>query len=561
MIVLGPGLGTGEDAKKIITYVLENSDKSIVLDGDGITMCSREQLKKTKAPWILTPHPKEFCTISGWTMAELKEEFLQKVKQFAEEQGGIVVGKDARTCVSDGNECYVNISGNSGMATGGSGDVLAGTIGGLVAQGMSCFEAAKAAVYLHGLAGDRYKEKYGEHGMMARDLIDSCRKSTRMENEMDELLEKKKYDRTYVEIDLEAIKHNIRCEREKVGDKVKIMAIIKANAYGHGDIEVAEALKDEVDAYGVAIIEEALKLRKAGVTKMILILGHTGKIWYDDLIKNDISQAVYSYEMAKILSEEAMRLGKKAKIHIKVDTGMGRIGFQPVKDNVEVIYAISRLPGIEIEGIFTHFARADEVSTEWTKEPFEKFQIFRHELQKRGVEIPLAHVANSASILRLPSTYLDMVRSGITTYGLFPSDEVKKNVPLRPALSWKTEVVHVKTVHAGTSISYGGTFTAERESVIATIPVGYADGVKRDLSGKGRVLVRGCYAPIVGRICMDQFMIDVTDIPEVKVGDTVTLIGQDGSRRISVEEVAALAHSFNYEYICSITERVPRRYI
>lgn len=176
VIVLGPGLGTGENAKKIIAYVLENSDKSIVLDGDGITMCSREQLKKTKAPWILTPHPKEFCTISGWTMAELKEEFLQKVKQFAEEQGGIVVGKDARTCVSDGNECYVNISGNSGMATGGSGDVLAGTIGGLVAQGMSCFEAAKAAVYLHGLAGDRYKEKYGEHGMMARDLIDSLQK-------------------------------------------------------------------------------------------------------------------------------------------------------------------------------------------------------------------------------------------------------------------------------------------------------------------------------------------------------------------------------------------------
>ena len=313
---------------------------------------------------------------------------------------------------------------------------------------------------------------------------------------MDELLEKKKYDRTYVEIDLEAIRHNIRCEREKVGNKVKIMAIIKANAYGHGDIEVAEALKNEVDAYGVAIIEEALKLRKAGVTKMILILGHTGKIWYEDLIENDISQAVYSYEMAKALSEEAVRLGKKAKIHIKVDTGMSRIGFQPVKDNIEVIYAISRLPGIEMEGIFTHFARADEASTEWTKEPFEKFQIFRHELQKRGVEIPIAHAANSASILRLPSTYLDMVRSGITTYGLFPSNEMEKNVLLRPALSWKTEVVHVKTVHAGTSVSYGGTFTAERESVIATIPVGYADGVKRDLSGKGRVLVRGCYAPI-----------------------------------------------------------------
>lgn len=176
VIVLGPGLGTGESTKKIIHYVMENSSKPIVLDGDGITMCTRGLLQKTKAPWILTPHPKEFCTISGWTMAELKEEFLQKVKQFAEEQGGIVVGKDARTCVSDGNECYVNISGNSGMATGGSGDVLAGAIGGLAAQGMSCFEAAKAAVYLHGLAGDRYKEKYGEHGMMARDLIDSLQK-------------------------------------------------------------------------------------------------------------------------------------------------------------------------------------------------------------------------------------------------------------------------------------------------------------------------------------------------------------------------------------------------
>ena len=176
VIVLGPGLGTGETAKKLVQYTLENFDKPIVLDGDGITMCTCEQLQKAKAPWILTPHPKEFCTISGWTMAELKEDFLQKVKQFAEEQGGIVVGKDARTCVSDGNECYVNISGNSGMATGGSGDVLAGAIGGLAAQGMSCFEAAKAAVYLHGLAGDRYKEKYGEHGMMALDMIDTLQR-------------------------------------------------------------------------------------------------------------------------------------------------------------------------------------------------------------------------------------------------------------------------------------------------------------------------------------------------------------------------------------------------
>ncbi|MGN1206274.1 MAG: alanine racemase [Eubacterium sp.] len=378
---------------------------------------------------------------------------------------------------------------------------------------------------------------------------------------MDELELQKTYDRTYVQIDLEAIKHNIRCEREKVGKNVKIMAIVKANAYGHGDVEVAEALKEEVDAYGVAIIEEALKLRNTGIDKMILILGHTGRIWYKDLIENNISQAVYSYEIAKALSEEAVLLGKKAKIHIKIDTGMSRIGFQPIKDNIEVIYAISKLPGIELEGIFTHFARADEASTKWVKEPFDKFQIFCEELKKRGVDIPLAHAANSASILRFPETYLNMVRSGITTYGLYPSEEVEKNVDFHPALSWKSEVVHVKTIHAGISVSYGGTFTADKDTVIATVPVGYADGVKRDLSGKGRVLVKGCYAPIVGRICMDQFMIDVTDIPEVKVGDEVTLIGNDGANSISVEEVANLAHSFNYEYICSITERVPRKYI
>lgn len=379
---------------------------------------------------------------------------------------------------------------------------------------------------------------------------------------MDELLEKKKYDRTYVEIDLDAIKHNIRCEREKVGDKVKIMAIIKANAYGHGDIEVAEALKDEVDAYGVAIIEEALKLRKAGVTKMILILGHTGKIWYDDLIKNDISQAVYSYEMAKILSEEAMRLGKKAKIHIKVDTGMGRIGFQPVKDNIEVIYAISRLPGIEIEGIFTHFARADEKTIEPAREPFRKYITFVEELEKRGVKIPIHHVSNSASIIGFPEANLDMVRSGITTYGLYPSDEVAKDVlVLEPAMQWKSIISYIKTVEPGTSISYGGTFTAKEKMTVATIPVGYADGMKRDLSGKGRVLIHGQYAPILGRICMDQFMVDVSHIKEAAIGDTVTIFGKDGEKNIPVEEIAEKSHSFNYEFVCSITNRVPRKYL
>ena len=374
--------------------------------------------------------------------------------------------------------------------------------------------------------------------------------------------DKKRYDRTYAQIDLGAIRHNIAVERARVGADVKIMAVIKANAYGHGDIEVAEALDDQVDAYGVAIPEEALKLRKHGVKKMLLILGYSGKDWFEDIIQEGISQTVYSYSMAKQLSDTAVNMGKSAKIHIKIDTGMSRIGFMPVKDNIDVIRAIRELPGIEIEGAFTHFARADEETSEAAREPFEKYMIFLRELEKRGVHIPIRHAANSASIIQFPESQLDMVRSGITTYGLYPSEKVSRDIlHLNPALQWKSQVSFVKRIHPGTSVGYGGTFTASRETVVATIPVGYADGVKRDLSGKGHVLIRGQYAPIIGKICMDQFMVDVTGIEDVSEGDTVTLIGTDGDQKISVEEVAALSHSFNYEYVCGISERVPRKYI
>ena len=374
--------------------------------------------------------------------------------------------------------------------------------------------------------------------------------------------DKKRYDRTYAQIDLGAIRHNIAVERARVGADVKIMAVIKANAYGHGDIEVAEALDDQVDAYGVAIPEEALKLRKNGVKKMLLILGYSGKDWFEDIIQEGISQTVYSYSTAKQLSDTAVNMGKSAKIHIKIDTGMTRIGFMPVKDNIDVIRAIRELPGIEIEGAFTHFARADEETSEAAREPFEKYMIFLRELEKRGVHIPIRHAANSASIIQFPESQLDMVRSGITTYGLYPSEKVSRDIlHLNPALQWKSQVSFVKRIHPGTSVGYGGTFTASRETVVATIPVGYADGVKRDLSGKGHVLIRGQYAPIIGKICMDQFMVDVTGIEDVSEGDTVTLIGTDGDQKISVEEVAALSHSFNYEYVCGISERVPRKYI
>ncbi len=374
--------------------------------------------------------------------------------------------------------------------------------------------------------------------------------------------EKRRYDRTYALIDLGAVRHNITAERERVGESVKIMAVIKANAYGHGDIEVAEALDDLVDAYGVAIPEEALRLRKNGVKKMLLILGYSGRDWFEDIIREEISQTVYSYSMAKQLSDIAANMGETAKIHIKIDTGMSRIGFMPVKDNIDVIRAISELPGIQIEGAFTHFARADEETSEAAREPYEKFMIFLGELENRGVHIPIRHAANSASIIQFPESRLDMVRSGITTYGLYPSEKVSRDIlHIIPALQWKSQVSFVKRIHPGTSVGYGGTFTASRETVVATIPVGYADGVKRDLSGKGHVLIQGQYAPIIGKICMDQFMVDVTEIDDISEGDTVTLIGTDGEHKISVEEVAELSHSFNYEYVCGISARVPRKYI
>ncbi|MCM1246068.1 MAG: alanine racemase [Roseburia sp.] len=378
---------------------------------------------------------------------------------------------------------------------------------------------------------------------------------------MKERQEPKIYDRTYAEIDLNAIRYNICAEKKRVGGDVKLMAVIKADAYGHGDYQVAEALCDLVDAYGVAIPEEALRIREKGIHKTLLIFGYAGRGWFEDIIRNDISQTVYHYEMAKELSETACRLGKKARIHIKIDTGMSRIGFMPVKDNIEVIHSISELPGIEVEGIFTHFACADGKTPDAAKEPFEKYMIFVSELENRGIYIPVKHAANSAAILQFPASHLDMVRSGISTYGLYPSEEVPKDiVSLKPALEWKSIVSFVKWLHPGTSVGYGGTFVAERETKVATIPVGYADGVRRELSGKGRVLIRGQYAPILGRICMDQFMVDVTHIDPVLEGDEVTLIGRDGENAISVEEVARLSHSFNYEYVCGISKRVPRKY-
>lgn len=372
----------------------------------------------------------------------------------------------------------------------------------------------------------------------------------------------KGYDRTYVEVNLQAIRHNILEARHCIQEGTKVMAIVKADAYGHGAIPVAKALYDIVDAYGVAMIEEAMELRKTGVDKLILILGYTGECWYEELVRHHISQTIYTYDMAKKLSDVAVSMGVRTPIHIKLDTGMGRIGFSPDEESVQIVKQISKLPGVEIEGIFTHFARADEKTIEPAREPFARYQNFVDLVEKCGIHIPIKHVCNSASIMAFPEANLDMVRSGITTYGLYPSEEVDKSrMQLQPAMQWKTIVSYVKTIQPGTSISYGGTFTADREMRVATIPVGYADGMKRDLSGKGHVLIKGQYAPILGRICMDQFMVDVTDISNVTMGEEVVIFGEQGGQNISVEEISGMAHSFNYEFVCGISHRVPRRYI
>lgn len=370
-----------------------------------------------------------------------------------------------------------------------------------------------------------------------------------------------KYLRAYAQIDLDAINSNVEQVKHTLKKGVKVMAVIKADGYGHGALPVAKSLHEiGVDAFAVAIIDEGIALRKQGIQSPILILGYTSPYQYGELVQYGLTQTVFRYEMAKKISEFAVLLQKTAKIHIKLDTGMSRIGFKDDEESIEIIKKIKALPNIEIEGIFTHFACADEADKTSANRQFQRYMDFVEKLEQEGVTIPIKHVSNSASIIDLEDYQLDMVRSGIMTYGLYPSEEVnKEKIKLTPALSLKSHIIYIKEVEAGVGISYGSTFVTQRKSKIATIPVGYADGYPRALSSKGRVLIRGQYAPIVGRICMDQFMVDVTDIKGVQELDDVTLVGRDGENGITVEEVSK-EHSFNYEFICGLTRRVPRVY-
>lgn len=373
----------------------------------------------------------------------------------------------------------------------------------------------------------------------------------------------KKIRAAWAEVDLDALAHNMREVRRLAQKGALVTAVIKADGYGHGAKKIAQTLLDNgADRFAVAVLDEGIELRRAGFTVPILILGYTDKERAEEIISNDIEQAVYSWDLAEGLSKEAVKQGKTAKIHIKVDTGMGRIGLQPNYDSVQLIKKISQLPNIAIEGIFTHFAVADAVDKAYTEGQYEKFSWICRELEKENVKINVRHCGNSATIIDLPDMHMNMVRAGIILYGLKPSGEVKLDrMELKQVMSLKVKITHVKEIEAGQSVSYGRKFIAEKKSRIASLPIGYADGYTRMLSGKAEALVKGRRVPVVGRICMDQCMIDVTDIEDVKVGDEVVLFGKQGNEFIHIDELAEKLDTINYEIVCMIGKRVPRVYV
>lgn len=372
----------------------------------------------------------------------------------------------------------------------------------------------------------------------------------------------KKYLRTYAKIDLKAIEHNINEVKKRVEKNVKIMAVIKADGYGHGAVEIGNFLKDKVDYFGVATIEEAIELRKNMVNIPILILGYTSPKQYEALAKYDITQTIYNIKMAEEISKCALKLNKAIKVHIAVETGMNRIGFKVNKQSILDIEKLRDMKGLVLEGMFTHFSCADEGDKSYTDKQKSEYDKFLNMLEAKGINIPIKHVCNSAGIMEFKDHRFDMVRSGIITYGLYPSEEVDKaSVKLIPALAWKSHVINISEVSDGEGISYGKTYITKKKTKIATISVGYADGYLRGLSSKGRVLIHGQYAPILGRICMDQMMVDITNIKDVKIEDEVTLVGKDGENTITVEELANAAGSFNYEFVCGIGKRVKRIYM
>ena len=374
----------------------------------------------------------------------------------------------------------------------------------------------------------------------------------------------KNYDRVWAAVDLDAVKYNMVHMKENIREETKIIAVVKTDGYGHGAVPIAHEIEDMpfLHGFAVATVEEALILRGSGIRKPVLVLGYTFPYCYEKMAREEIRPAVFREDMLEELGKAGTACGRPVKIHIKVDTGMSRIGIRPDESGLAFVRKCAETPGIEIEGLFTHFAKADESDKTSAKKQLETFLAFAGQIEERlGIRIPVRHCSNSAGIVELKEANLDVVRAGITLYGLWPSCEVKKDiVSLHPVLSLKSRIVYIKELEAGMAVSYGGTFVAKEPMQVATIPVGYGDGYPRSLSNKGHVLIHGKKAPILGRVCMDQFMVDVTGIPEAAQGDEVTLIGCDGEESITMEELGELSGRFNYELACCLNKRVPRIY-
>ena len=369
--------------------------------------------------------------------------------------------------------------------------------------------------------------------------------------------------RVWAEINLDNIAHNLKKIRSFVPPDAKFMAVVKADAYGHGAVECAKvALCSGADYLGVAIIEEGIKLRQNNVSAPILVLGYTPTLSLENVVNFDLIQTVFNMEMANALSTIAISLGKTAKIHIKIDTGMSRLGFMPTEAVADEIEQISKLPGLDCCGIYTHLADADDLDSNFSYEQFHKFSYLLELLKAKGLTNLIKHFNNSAGICRFSHMSMDMVRSGILLYGLSPSEEIDiSHFDLKPAMSVKSRISYIKNLEPGVSVGYSRSYFTTKPTVVATVPVGYADGFSRRLSNKGRVIVNGKFAPIIGNICMDQFMIDVSDIPKVKENTEIILIGSHSGKSVSADELAQIEDVINYQVLCNIGKRVPRVYI
>lgn len=374
----------------------------------------------------------------------------------------------------------------------------------------------------------------------------------------------KQYNRVCARIDLDAIEYNMEMMKKNIKEGVSMISVIKTDGYGHGSVQIARMLetKDYIWGYAVATLDEAALLRKGGIEKPILVLGCIFPDQWETAIRQEVRFTVYTREMAEGISETARRLDKTAYVHIKLDTGMSRLGFLIREESADTIKAISCLPRLSLEGLYTHFAKADETDKTFTEKQIRDYLWMKERLEGKGVVFQYYHCSNSAGIIDVKEANLDLVRAGISTYGLYPSEEViKGNVPLKPALELVSHVAHVKWVEEGTPVSYGSTYITKRRTKIATIPVGYGDGYPRSLSNKGYVLIHGKKAPILGRVCMDQFMVDATEIEDVKFGDPVTLVGTNGEEHLPVEVLSDLSGRFNYEFVCDLGKRIPREFI